>query len=65
MGRWSQVLSLRGKKKIEHTARILGGEEFEEQILEEADRRLKRQLQLGRKKDSIDQVIKKLCKEGE
>jgi len=63
-GGWSQVLSLRGKKKIEHDTRILGGEDFVGQILKEADKRLKRQLQMGGKKDSIDQVIKRLCKEG-
>ena len=34
------------------------------QILKEADRRLTRQLQLGGKKEPIDQVIKRLCKEG-
>ena len=64
MGGWSQVLSLRGKKKVEHDGRILGGEDFVGQILKEADRRLTRQLQLGGKKEPIDQVIKRLCKEG-
>jgi len=62
MGGWSQVLSLRGKKKGEHDARILGEEDFVEQILKEADGRLKRQFRLG-KKESIDQVINRLCKE--
>ena len=38
--------------------------DFVGQILKEADKRLKRQLQMGGKKDSIDQVIKRLCKEG-
>jgi len=58
------VLSLRGKKKVEHDARILGGEDFVGQILKESDRRLTRQLQLGGKKGPIDQVIKRRCKEG-
>ena len=63
VGGWSQVLSLKGNKEIEHDARILGGQDFVGQILKEADRRLTRQLQLGGKRESIDQVIKKLCEE--
>ncbi len=63
-GGWSQVLSLRGKeKRIEHDARILGGEDFVGHILKEADKRLQRQLQIGGRKGPIDQVIKELCKE--
>jgi putative transposase len=62
-GGWSQVLSLRGKeKRIEHDARILGGEDFVGHILKEADKRLQRQLQIGGRKGPIDQVIKELCK---
>ena len=34
------------------------------QILKEADRRMTSQLQLGGEKEPIDQVIKRLCKEG-
>jgi putative transposase len=65
MGGWSQVVSLRGKKKkIEHDARILGGEDFVGRTLREADKRLRRQLQWGGRKDPIDQIIKKVCKEG-
>jgi hypothetical protein len=64
MGGWSQVLSLRGKKKVEHDGRILGGKDFVGQILKEADRRLTRQLQLGGEKEPIDQVIRRLCKGG-
>jgi len=64
MGGWSQVLSLRGRgKKIEHDARILGGEDFVAEILKEADKRLRRQLQWGGREDRIDQIIKKVCKE--
>jgi hypothetical protein len=48
---------------VEHDARILGGEDFVADILREADKKLKRQLRLGGRKDFIEQVIKKLCKE--
>ena len=54
VGGWSQVLSLKGNKEIEHDARILGGRDFVGQILKEADRRLTRQLQWGGKRESID-----------
>jgi len=65
LGGWSQVESLRGKKeKMEHDGRILGGEDFVGKILKEAEGRLKREFQLGGKKDLIDQVIEKGCKEG-
>jgi hypothetical protein len=62
-GGWSQVLSLRGNKKSgKHDGRILGGENFVAQILKEADKRLKRQLHAGGRKDRIDEVIERLCK---
>ncbi len=64
LGGWSQVLSLRGSgKDLEHDARILGGEGFVQDILREADRSLQRQLKLGERKRSIDQVIKRMCEE--
>lgn len=64
LGGWSQVLSLRGKKeRVGHDARILGGEDFVTAILREADKSLKRQLRFGGRKDFVEQVIKKLCKE--
>jgi len=64
LGGWSQVLSLRGReKRVKHDVRILGGEDFVGQILKEADRGLRRQLHWGRRKDLIDDVIKRLCKE--
>jgi len=65
MGGWSQVLSLRGEKReVEHDGRILGGEDFVAQILKEADKRLTRQLQWAGKKKPINEIMKKLCKEG-
>ncbi|MBM4340623.1 MAG: hypothetical protein FJ110_13905 [Deltaproteobacteria bacterium] len=64
LGGWSQVLSLReSRKDIKHDARILGGEDFVQDILREADRSLRRQLKLGERKRSIDDVIKRMCKE--
>jgi hypothetical protein len=65
LGGWSQVLSLRDSKKdLKHDARILGGGDFVQDILREADRSLRRQLKLGERRRSIDQVIKRMC-EGE
>jgi REP element-mobilizing transposase RayT len=65
LGGWSQVLSLRDSKKdLKHDARILGGGDFVEDILRDADRSLRRQLKLGERRRSIDQVIKRMC-EGE
>jgi REP element-mobilizing transposase RayT len=64
LGGWSRVLSLRGRgRKIEHDARILGGEDFVTEVLKEADKRLKRQLQSEGRKGSIDRIVKKVCKE--
>lgn len=65
LGGWSQVLSLRGEKeKMEHDARILGGGDFVANILREADKKTRRQLRLGERGRLIDQLIKKVCKEG-
>ena len=66
LGGWSQVLSLRGNRKSSgRDARILGGEDFIEKILREADKGLKRQLQSRGKKDRIDELIERVCqKEG-
>ena len=62
LGGWSQVLSLRDSKKdLKHDARILGGGDFVQDILREADRSLRRQLKLGERRRSIDQVIKRMC----
>ena len=66
LGGWSQVLSLRdAKEEVKHDARILGGRDFVDDILREADRSLRRQLKVAGRKRSIDQVIKTMCeKEG-
>jgi putative transposase len=63
LGNWSQVLSLRGgRKSREHDGRILRGDDFVKRILKEADKRLKRQLQVGGTKDFIDEMIERLWK---
>ena len=57
-------MSLRGKKEKElHDARILGGGDFVEGIIREADKKLSRQLKQRGKERTIDEVIKKMCKE--
>lgn len=64
LGGWSQVVSLRDSKKdLKHDARILGGGDFVEDILRDADRSLRRQLKLGERRRSTDQVIKRMCEE--
>ena len=64
LGGWSQVLSLRDSRKgLQHDARILGGGDFVQDILREANRNLRRQLKLGERQRSIDEVIKRMCEE--
>ncbi len=64
LGGWSKVLSLRARgEQEEYDARILGGGDFVHAILKEADERLMRQMKSRREKVSIDDVIKKMCKE--
>ena len=64
LGGWSQVLSLRdAREEIKHDARILGGHDFVNDILREADRDLRRQLKVGGRKRAIDQVVKTMCEE--
>jgi len=63
LGGWSQVLSLKGKsEKIEYDSRILGGGDFVRKILTDADKKLERQLQYRRRKETVDDVIERICK---
>ena len=66
LGGWSQVLSMRDSgEDVPHDARILGGGDFVEEVLREADQNLRRQLRLKERTRSIDQVIRGICeKEG-
>ena len=58
------MLSLRdAKEEVKQDARILGGHDFVDDILREADRNQRRQLKVGGRKRSIDQVIKTMCEE--
>ena len=61
-GGWSQVLSLRDTGKgTAHDARILGGGDFVEEALKEADRNLRRQLRLKERAKQIDDEIRRMC----
>ena len=58
------MLSLRdASEEMKHDPRILGGHDFVDNILGEADRNLRRQLKAGCRKKSVDQVIKTMCEE--
>jgi putative transposase len=64
LGGWSKVLSLRARgDQEEYDARILGGGDFVHAILKEADEKLMRQMKSRREKVSMDDVIKKMCRE--
>ncbi len=64
-GGWSRVLSLREKgERPEHDSRILGGGDFVERVMREADETIARQIKHRTGKVSIDAVIRRMCKEG-
>jgi putative transposase len=64
LGGWSRVMSLRDKGgKVEHDCRILGGGEFVQSIMQEANEQVKRQMKNKRKERGVAGVIEKLCKE--
>jgi hypothetical protein len=61
-GGWSQVLALRSKGEKESSdERILGSGEFVNQILQEAEERLLRQMRFRRKGKSIEDIIREEC----
>jgi len=61
-GGWSQVLALRSKGEKESSdERILGSGEFVDQILQEAEERLLRQMRFRRKGKSIEDIIREEC----
>jgi putative transposase len=66
LGGWSQVLSLRGRrKKMEYDSRILGDGDFVAEIIREADKKVRRYFRAGEVNNSIDNSIKEIClKEG-
>lgn len=64
LGGWSKVLSLRARGEQEESdPRVLGSGDFVHTIMKEADEKLLRQMKSRREKGSIDDVIKKMCKE--
>ena len=64
LGGWSQVLSLRDRdEKVEYDARILGGGDFVRDILNKADKRLRRQVRGEEKKEAADELIERICRE--
>jgi len=64
LGGWSKVLSLRARgEQEEYDARILGGGDFVHAIMREADEKLMRQMKSRREKVSMNDVLKKMCKE--
>jgi putative transposase len=64
MGGWSQVLSLRNKGEEEaYDERILGGGDFVQAILEEADQKLARQIRARKKTRPLSIMIKERCRE--
>ena len=65
LGGWSQVLSLRQRGKPEaYDERILGSRDFVQAVLEEADRKLARQMRIRKKAGSLAKIIKERCLEG-
>jgi hypothetical protein len=65
MGGWSRVLSLRRKGELEtHDDRILGGGDFVQGILEEADHKLVRQIRARKGVRSLVEIIKEKCRDG-
>jgi putative transposase len=64
LGGWSQVLSLRQRGEPEtYDERILGSGDFVQAVLEEADRKLARQIRARKKAGSLARIIKGRCRE--
>lgn len=64
LGGWSRVLSLREQGEPEaYDERILGSGDFVQAVLEEADRKLARQIRARKKAGSLALIIKERCRE--
>ncbi len=62
-GGWSQVLAMQSKgRKEEYDQRILGGGDFVQEILKEAEEKQIRQLKLRRSGRTIADIIREECK---
>ena len=65
LGGWSRVLSLRERgERPEHDSRILGSVDFVKRMMGEADERLGRQMKHRGGRVLIEEVIRRMCKEG-
>jgi len=65
LGGWSRVLSLRERgESPEYDSRILGSGDFVERVVREADDRLVRQMRHRRGGKTIEEVVRRMCKEG-
>ncbi|MEJ2684488.1 MAG: hypothetical protein P8Z71_08850 [Candidatus Sulfobium sp.] len=63
-GGWSQLVTMRGKGMVEAADdRILGSGQFVEQILEEAEERIRQQFPLLERRKKIEQVLRTVCRE--
>jgi REP-associated tyrosine transposase len=66
MGGWSKVLSLREKDEPEaYDERILGDGDFVQSVLEEADRKMIRQIRARKRAGTVAKIIKERCREAE
>ena len=66
LGGWSKVISLRTRgEREEYDSRVLGRGEFVEAVLRDADEKLTRQIRHRQRKNSIKQVIEKMCAEAD
>ncbi len=64
LGGWSKVISLRSRgEKEENDSRVLGSGEFVETVLREADENLARQIRHKQRKNSMKEVVEKMCAE--
>jgi REP element-mobilizing transposase RayT len=64
MGGWSRVLSLRQQGEQEaYDERILGGGDFVQAVLSEADQKLARQIRIRKKKGPVSRIIQEWCRE--
>ena len=62
LGGWSRVVTLREKdERLDHDSRILGDGDFVKGILAEADKGLRRQINVKEKKEIISQVVRAYC----
>ena len=64
LGGWSKVMSLRKKGESENfDERILGGGDFVQAILKEADQKLVRQIKARKKDGELTKIINERCRE--